>query len=47
MPYSGGDGYPLGTVYLIWAGVLLLLYPFCWWFDRLKRRSSGGVLSYL
>jgi hypothetical protein len=31
-------GFPLWTVYAVWALVLLILYPICLWFARLKQR---------
>jgi uncharacterized membrane protein len=40
-------GFPLPVVYLIWIGVVLLLYPFCWWFARVKQRYRNPLLSYL
>jgi hypothetical protein len=40
-------GYPLWVVYLVWIGVVLLLYPLCWWFAALKRRHKSAWLSYL
>ena len=37
-----------GAVYLIWASVILLLYPLCRWFDRHKRaHKERWWLSYL
>jgi uncharacterized membrane protein len=44
-----GYGFPLIVVYLIWFGLLLLLYPLCKWFDRYKRthQASKWWLSYL
>jgi uncharacterized membrane protein len=40
-------GVDLLSVYLIWASVIVFLFPFCYGFMRLKRRYPGGVLSYL
>jgi uncharacterized membrane protein len=40
-------GYDLPMVYLIWLGVVLLLFPLCWWFAGVKQRHRGGWLSYL
>jgi predicted acyltransferase len=40
-------GYGLGTVYLIWIGVLLILYPLCRWFAGVKQRRRNPWLSYL
>jgi uncharacterized membrane protein len=42
-----GYGYAMWMVYLLWVGVILLLYPLCWWFARLKHRRRYGWLSYL
>jgi uncharacterized membrane protein len=42
-----GWGVPLAVVYLIWLGVLALLYPACRWFAALKRRRRDWWLSYL
>jgi uncharacterized membrane protein len=41
-----GWGYSLPIVYLIWAVVVLTLYPLCRWFARLKQRRSDAWLSY-
>jgi uncharacterized membrane protein len=41
-----GWGYSLPIVYLVWAGVVLTLYPLCRWFAGLKRRRSDAWLSY-
>jgi uncharacterized membrane protein len=41
-----GWGYSLPIVYLIWASVVLALYPLCRWFAGLKQRSSDAWLSY-
>jgi hypothetical protein len=40
-------GFPLWTVYAVWIAVLMLLYPACLWFARLKQRHRGWWLSYL
>lgn len=40
-------GFDLPTVYLIWIGVVLFLYPLCWWFAGVKARRRDGWLSYL
>jgi uncharacterized membrane protein len=41
-----GWGYSLPVVYLVWAAVVLTLYPGCRWFADLKRRRSDAWLSY-
>jgi hypothetical protein len=43
------DGYTwsLGTLYLVWAIAIALLYPACRWFADLKSRRSERWLSYL
>jgi hypothetical protein len=40
-------GYDLPVVYVAWITVILLLYPACWWFARLKSRRRDVWLSYL
>jgi uncharacterized membrane protein len=40
-------GFGLGTVYLVWIGLVLALYPACRWFARLKRTRRSAWLSYL
>jgi uncharacterized membrane protein len=40
-------GFPLWTVYLVWVVVLIVLYPACLWFSRLKQRRHDWWLSYL
>ncbi len=42
-----GWGYSLPIVYLIWAAVVIALYPLCQWYAALKQRSSNHWLSYL
>jgi uncharacterized membrane protein len=41
-----GWGYSLPIVYLLWATVVLTLYPLCHWFAALKQRRSDAWLSY-
>src|SRR5437899_92219 len=40
-------GYDLWLVYAVWAGVVLLLYPLCLWFARVKERRSDWWLGCL
>lgn len=40
-------GVDLPMVYVVWAGVVLLLFPLCWWFARVKERYRWWWLSYL
>jgi uncharacterized membrane protein len=42
-----GWGFPLPVVYLIWAVVVVALYPLCRWFAGLKQRRRDAWLSYL
>jgi hypothetical protein len=41
-----GWGYSLPIIYLVWACVVLALYPLCRWFAGLKQRRSDAWLSY-
>jgi uncharacterized membrane protein len=41
-----GWGFSLPVIYLIWASVVLALYPLCRWFAALKQRRSDAWLSY-
>jgi uncharacterized membrane protein len=45
--YPAGFGYSLPVVYAVWIGVVVLLYPLCLWFARLKERRDDWWLSYL
>jgi uncharacterized membrane protein len=40
-------GYDLWVVYVVWAGVVLALFPLCYWFAGVKARSRAAWLSYL
>jgi hypothetical protein len=42
-----GYGYSLPIVYLVWIGVVLMLYPVCRWYADYKRRHRSAWLSYL
>ena len=47
-PSVPGDfGYGLPVVYLVWIGMVVLLYPACRWFADLKKRRQEAWLSYL
>jgi uncharacterized membrane protein len=48
-PTLKGYGFDLPTVYLVWAGLVIVLFPFCKWFDRYKRahQPTKWWLSYL
>jgi uncharacterized membrane protein len=35
-------GFSLPIIYLIWMGVIFLLYPVCEWFAKLKSRHKGS-----
>ena len=40
-------GYGLGVVYFAWILVVILMYPLCLWFGKLKQRSRNPWLAYL
>jgi uncharacterized membrane protein len=42
-----GWGFPLATIYMVWALVVSSVYPACVWFADLKRRRRDWWLSYL
>ena len=42
-----GWGLTLPLVYLLWAVVVVTMYPLCRWYAALKQRSSNRWLSYL
>ena len=44
--FPEGYGYSLPTVYLLWLLVVLLLYPACLWFSKLKQRRRDAWLNY-
>jgi uncharacterized membrane protein len=42
-----GWGAPLGVIYLVWIAVIVLMFPICHWYARLKSRRRNWWLSYL
>ena len=49
-PFSGlpdSFGFSLGTVYLVWMGIVWVLYPLCKAYGNVKKRSSWKGWSYL
>ena len=44
--YPSGYGYSLGSVYLIWVGVVIAMYPLCVWCCRYKRNHAAAWLRY-
>jgi uncharacterized membrane protein len=42
-----GYGHDLPLIYAVWVGVVLLLYPLCWWYAGIKQRHKSAWLSYL
>jgi uncharacterized membrane protein len=42
-----GWGLTLPLVYLLWAFVVIALYPLCRWYAALKQRSGNPLLSYI
>jgi len=45
--FPDGYGYALPFVYLIWVGVVVVLYPACMWFEAVKRLRKESWLRYL
>ncbi|MDQ2889539.1 MAG: heparan-alpha-glucosaminide N-acetyltransferase domain-containing protein [Gemmatimonadota bacterium] len=45
--FPPGWGFGLPGVYLVWAIVVLILFPACVWYARLKQRRSDWWLSYV
>lgn len=42
-----GEGYSLSVVYVCWIMIVVVLYPVCKWFDKIKRSRKNSLLSYL
>lgn len=47
LPAPEGYGFGLPVIYGVWAAVVLLLYPLCARYARIKERSRAWWLSYL
>jgi uncharacterized membrane protein len=49
IPELKGYGFNLFIVYMVWIGLVILLFPVCQWFDHYKRKfhSKHWWLSYL
>jgi uncharacterized membrane protein len=45
--YPPDFGYGLGVVYGVWILVVVIMYPLCLWFSRLKERRRYWWLSYV
>jgi hypothetical protein len=45
--YPKDYGYPLWGVYLVWIAVVVLLYPACLWYMRLKQTRRYWWLTYV
>jgi uncharacterized membrane protein len=45
--YPQGYGLPLSQVYVMWAVVVLAVYPFCRWMAGIKARRRDWWLSYV
>jgi hypothetical protein len=47
-PDLNGYGFSLGVTYLVWLGIVAILYPLCKWYDRYKQQhKEKWWLSYL
>jgi uncharacterized membrane protein len=45
--YPPDFGFGLGVAYLVWAAIVLLMYPACRWFADFKARRSEWWVGYL
>lgn len=46
-PKLKGYGFSLAVTYTVWAGLIIILYFLCKWYDRYKRTHQQWWLSYL
>lgn len=46
-PQLKGYGFSLGTTYVVWLVIVIILYFLCRWYDRYKRSHQQWWLSYL
>jgi uncharacterized membrane protein len=42
-----GAGFPLWVVYVVWIAGLIILYPLCLWYSKVKQGKQGFPYSYL
>jgi len=42
-----GYGFELPVIYVVWLCIVLVLYPACLWYTRLKATRKDWWLSYL
>ena len=42
-----GFGFPLWTAHVVWIAGLVILYPLCAWYGKVKRNSRHWAFSYL
>ncbi|SEL11085.1 DUF1624 domain-containing protein [Parapedobacter koreensis] len=40
---QGDNGLKLWVIYLVWIGVVLVLYPICKWYGRYKAHNQGNI----
>jgi uncharacterized membrane protein len=40
-------GYSLGVTYLVWISIVIMVYPLCRWYSRVKARRNDWWLSYV
>ncbi len=45
--FPAGYGYSLPVVYVVWGTVVMLMYPACRWFARVKQQRRDWWLRYL
>jgi uncharacterized membrane protein len=45
--FPPGYGWSLGVTYAVWMAAVIILYPVCFWFMRLKQRRREWWVSYL
>ncbi|NQU94887.1 MAG: DUF1624 domain-containing protein [Candidatus Omnitrophica bacterium] len=42
-----GYGYSLPVVYLVWVGIVMMLFPLCRWYVNFKKTHKSPILSYI
>jgi len=46
-PFPKNYGFSMNVVYLAWPLMLMILWPMCMWFGKVKRRGNSWIWSYL